>query len=149
VRVQIKNSDGVVVCSQDVLLKFDPRKAAAISDASTRTARGKPLGANAAEELKGERDAELAREDATEADRERGKSIFQLNTGSDGKIESISSQGEIPCPQVLYEGMGYWSFLPDFPSAEEQTERLNRQTAARADATEGPKPETVGHKRMP
>jgi hypothetical protein len=132
VRIQIKNSDGIVVCSQDVLLKFNPRKAAAISD-STQTSRETPLSAKAAGEMKTENETDLARGDAAEADREHGQDIFQLNTGSDGKIESISSKGEIPCPQTLYEGMGYWSFLPDFPSPEEQTERLNRQAGAHAD----------------
>jgi hypothetical protein len=133
VRIQIKNSDGIVVCSQDVLLKFYPQKAAAISDDLTQTPRGTPLSAKAAGETNGEKEAKFARDDAAEADREHGRDIFNLNTGSDGKIQSISSQGEIPCPQILYEGMGYWSFLPDFPSPEEQTERLNRQTGVHSE----------------
>jgi len=148
-RIQIKNSNGFVLCFQDVLLKFDPRKAAALSNESAQATGGKPPSAKAAEEVNTEQEAKLAQEEAAEAEREHGRNIFQLNTGSDGKIQSISSQGEIPCPQTLYEGMGYWSFLPDFPSSEEQTEWLNRKTGGRASATEAPTPQVSGHVRMP
>jgi hypothetical protein len=149
VRIQIRNSDGVVLCFQDVLLKFDPRKAAAISNASAQARGEKPLSVKAAEEMKTEQEAKLAQEDAAEAEREHGRDIFHLNTGSDGKIQSISAQGEIPCPQTLYEGMGYWSFLPDFPSPEEQTARLNQQTGVHTDSTEVPALEVRARKRMP
>jgi len=135
-RIQIKNSNGVVVCFQDVLLKFNPRRAAAISDASLQNPSGRS--SKAAEELKSEQEAELAQEEATEAEREHGHNFFQLNAGSDGKIASISSQGEIPCPQTSYEGMGYWSFVTDFPSPEEQTEWLKQQAGALAQANLAP-----------
>jgi len=146
IRIQIKSPDGVVVCFQDVLLKFDPRKAPALSDAPVQTPRGKPLSAKAADELKNDKEAELARQDAAEAEREQGRDIFQVNTGSDGKIESISSHGEIPCPQTVYEGMGYWTFLPDFPSADEQTKSLNGQTEELPNAALIPSMEANGHK---
>jgi len=129
IRIQINNSNGFVVCFQDVLLRFDPHKAAAISDAPMQRSGGRPLSAKAAEEMKNEQEAGLAQEEATEAEREHGRSIFQLNAGANGKIESISAQGEIPCPQTSYEGMGYWSFLSDLPSPEEQTEWLKQQTS--------------------
>jgi hypothetical protein len=138
-----------VACFQDVLLKFNPRKAAAISDVSPQSQSGKPLSAKAAEEIKKENEAELIREEAVEAEREQGRSIFQLNTGPGGKIDSISSQGEIPCPQTLYEGMGYWSFSPDFPSLAEQTEWLNQQTGVHAGATAAPAIQVGGHQTMP
>jgi hypothetical protein len=137
VRIQIKNSNGFVLCFQDVLLKFNPRNAAAISDGPPQPAGGRPLSARAAEERR-EREAELSQEEATEAEREHGRSIFQLNAGSNGMIESISSQGEIPCPQTLYEGMGYWSFLPDFPSPEEQADWLKQQAGGSANADLAP-----------
>jgi hypothetical protein len=150
VRIQIKSSDGVVLCFQDVLLKFDPRKAAAISNPSVQTPGGKPLSAKAIEEMKSKQEAEFAQEEATEAQREHDKSIFQLNTRSNGTIESISSQGEMPCPQTAYEGMGYWSFLPDFPSVEEQTAWLNQKTGGgHADSTVAPAVEAGGHNRAP
>jgi hypothetical protein len=147
IRIQIKNSDGVVVCFQDVLLKFDPRKTPTLSDAPEQTPHGKPVSAKAAEEMKDDKAAELAREDAEEAEREQGRDIFQVNTGSDGKIESISSHGEIPCPQTVYEGMGYWTFLPDFPSADEQTRWLSGQTEEHPDAAVVPASEENNHKK--
>jgi len=148
VRIQIKNPDSVVLCSQDVLLRFDPGKAAAISEGAAPAMGGKRLSARAAEQMKNEEEAELAQENATEAEREHGQSVFQLNAGPNGKIESISSQGEIPCSKAAYEGMGYWSFLPDFPSADEQTEWLNQQLG-RLNATDALARQTPGRKRMP
>jgi hypothetical protein len=125
IAIQIRNADGVVLCTQDVLLRFDPRKVAALERAEEKPARG-PHGVKTSAAIPEGQDARLDRQVAAEAEREHDKSIFQVNAGQNGKIESISSQGEIPCPQSVYEGMGYWSFLPDFPSPGEQTAWLNK-----------------------
>jgi len=121
IRIQIKNPDGVVVCFQDVLLKFDPRKAPAFSDAPVQAPSGKPLSAKAAEELKNDKQAELARQDAAEAEREQGRDIFQVNTGRTEKLSRSAHMERFPAHKTVYEGMGYWTFLPDFPSAGDQT----------------------------
>jgi hypothetical protein len=161
VAIQIKDADGVVLCSHDVLLRFDPRKVAAINEAAEKLA-GRPPGVKGAAAIREEQEAELDRQVAAEADREHGKSIFQVNAGQNGKIQSISSQGEIPCPQSVYEGMGYWSFLPDFPSPGEQAAWLDKQlqvqatvettaaSASEANKREAstPAPQPAAHKRM-
>jgi hypothetical protein len=161
VAIQIKDADGVVLCSHDVLLRFDPRKVAAINEAAEKPA-GRPPGGKGAAAIREEQEAELDRQVADEAEREHGKSIFQVNAGQNGKIQSISSQGEIPCPQSVYEGMGYWSFLPDFPSPGEQAAWLDKQSqvqaggeATAASASEAnkreastPAPQPAAHKRM-
>ncbi len=138
VTIQIKDADGVVMCKQDVLLKFDPRKAAEINKAAAEKPTRKPLGAKAAEAIQEEQETELDRQVTAEAEREHGKSMFQVNAGASGRIESISSQGEIPCPQSVYESMGYWSFLPDFPTPAEQTAWANHQpqVPVKVEATE-------------
>jgi hypothetical protein len=137
IAIQIKNSDGEVLCSQDVLLRFDPRKVAAFEEAAEKPA-GRPLKAKGIAASQEAQEAKLDRQVAAEEEREHGKSLFQVNAGQNGKIESISSQGEIPCPQSVYEGMGYWSFLPDFPSPGEQAAWLNHQplVQAKVEATE-------------
>jgi hypothetical protein len=135
IAIQIRNADGVVLCTQDVLLKFDPRKAAAINGSAEKPT-GRPLGAKGVAASQDAQEAKLDRQVAEEAEREHGKSLFQVNAGQNGKIESISSQGEIPCPQSVYEGMGYWSFLPDFPSPVEQAAWLNKQSHVQAKVEE-------------
>jgi hypothetical protein len=42
--------------------------------------------------------------------------------------------------------MGYWTFLPDFPSADDQTKGLNGQTEEHPDASDTAAPEANGHK---
>jgi hypothetical protein len=147
--IQIRNSYGVVLCTQDILLKFDPRKAGAMRQAVEERPGGERLGAKAAEAMEEEREAELDRKVAEETEREHGKNIFQVNAGANGKIQSISSQGEIPCPQSVYEGMGYWSFLPDFPTPEEQGNWVNRQSKVEEAAPLPPAPKPEARKRMP
>jgi hypothetical protein len=137
VTIQIKNSYGVVMCSQYVLLKFDPRKAAAIEEPIAEQPTGKrETKAAAAKEAEREadREADLDRQETDEANREQGKSFFQVNTGPSGTVDSISSQGQIPCPQSVYESMGYWSFLPDFPTPDEQADWAERSARAHSHA---------------
>ncbi|MGA2217001.1 MAG: hypothetical protein ABSG51_02895 [Terracidiphilus sp.] len=151
--VQIKGADGIVLCSKEILLRFDPRQAAAIDQAST----GKQHGAKAAAPVENEQQTELDRQAATETEREHDKGIFQINKDSNGRVGSISSQGEIPCPQNAYQGMGYWSFLPDFPTPEEQDAWANQQTKAgvkddtggEANTPGAPGQESGAHQRKP
>jgi len=155
--VQIKNANGFVLCSREILLKFDPRMAAEIEQASAERAAGRRHGARAATEFGEERRTELDRQAALEAEREQGKGIFQINRDSNGRIGSISSQGEIPCPQQAYEGMGYWSFLPDFPSPDEQDAWANLKAKAGVKDDTGVEVNTEGapaqkseaHQRIP
>jgi len=133
ITIQIKNSYGVVMCSQDVLLKFNPRKAAAVEEPVAEKPTGKREAKAAAAkeaEREADREADLDRQETDEANREQGKSLFQVNSGPNGTVDSISSQGQIPCPQAAYEGMGYWSFLPDFPTPDEQADWAERSARA-------------------
>jgi hypothetical protein len=124
--VELKNFAGNVLCRQDIVLKYDARKAAALAAARAQSLAGKRQGRKAT----GEQDnqaADFDKLDAQEADRERGKDIFQNQTGPDGQIESIRSQGEIPCPVIAYGSVAYWSFTSNFPAVDEQDELLQRR----------------------
>jgi len=132
--IQLKDAGGAVLCSQNILLKFDARKAAALAGPSPGKPAWKqdaPKAANYAE-YKRNQEAEFDRLDAQEQERERGKDIFHNDIGQDGQIESISAQGELPCSKAAYTSAVVWSFEPDFPTLDEQAELLNRQAGTQA-----------------
>jgi hypothetical protein len=127
IEIQLKNADGVVLCSQQVLLKYDARKAAELAAAKPAKTKGKK---------RSDHSADLDRLEAQEQEREHGKDIFQNDIGPDGQIASISSQGVIPCPAQAYQSTAFWIFLPDFPTLDEQADLLKRETETRqADTT--------------
>jgi hypothetical protein len=95
--LELKNSYGFILCSREIVLKYDAGKAAA-----------------------GAAPHAPAPSDADEVAREKDKDVFQNQTGPDGKIVSISSQGKIPCPAEAYANFAYWSFTPEFPDIAEQ-----------------------------
>jgi hypothetical protein len=119
---QLRDGFGLVLCSQEVVLKFDAKKAAF---------RAAPVAAAAAR-TKGQWKewAAFDRMEAEELDREEGKDVFQNNVGSDGKIASINAQGQVPCSREEYDRTASWSFSPVFPSVAEQAdiarEHVNR-----------------------
>jgi hypothetical protein len=41
--------------------------------------------------------------------------VFQASVGSDGKIDSLTAQGQLGCSMKEYENTASWNFLPDFP----------------------------------
>jgi hypothetical protein len=98
--LQLKSAAGEVLCGQQVVVKYDPRKAAA------------------------QVPAQLDRVQAQESDRERTSDVFQNDLDKDGKIESISSRGTLPCSKQDYDGAAFWSFLPQFPNLNEQARLL-------------------------
>jgi hypothetical protein len=120
--VQLKDPLGFVLCSNTVVLKFDPRKAAA-----PRTIEP---GANALSNTTDSAPADIARLQDQEIDREHGQDVFQNDLGPDGHIDSISAQGEIPCSKKSFDSVASWTFLPNFPTISEQADWLNHRAPA-------------------
>ncbi len=114
--IQVKDPLGFVLCSKTVVLRYDPSLAAAASGQAQDQA------------------AAIAQMQAQELARERGKDIFQNALGPDGKVATISAQGDIPCTKKAYEKAASWSFSTDFPALAEQAELLKRQAEAEAKA---------------
>jgi hypothetical protein len=56
---------------------------------------------------------------------------FQNVPGKDGKIESISAQGLIPCTKQAFDSVAAWSFEAQFPDLREQAALLQRHAAER------------------
>ena len=124
IEIHLLNSEGFVLCSKEVLLKFDPRNAAALAGSAPDSPAGKvsPQG------------VDPAQLQAQETAREQGKDLFQNQIGPDGQIVAINSQGDLPCSAEFYEKTANWSFSPNFPSLAEQKDWLNRQEEMEANA---------------
>jgi hypothetical protein len=133
VTFQLKDAKGFVLCSKDVLIKYDPSLALPpLPPPPEKGKRSKDAPSQA--ELESARQNDLLRLQTQEAQREQGKDIFQEQTGANGQIAAISSQGEIPCSNESYEKVAMWSFTADFPSIAEQADLLKQRAAAQADA---------------
>jgi hypothetical protein len=112
---QLKSAAGAVLCSQDVIVRYNPAATAANGD---------PAG-------------DLEQLKAQETTRERGRDIFENEIGDDGQIAAIDAQGNMPCTQQAYASATGWSFSADFPSVAEQSELLKQASgpaAAQKDA---------------
>jgi len=121
--IQLKDAMGFVLCTKEILVKYDPA-AALVASQSDKSA--SPL-------------IDLAQSAAQEKQREQGNDLFQDQSGSDGQVDSINAQGQIPCTEQAYGRAVAWAFLPDFPSLVEQNQLLQdqaeKQTAAEREAT--------------
>jgi hypothetical protein len=102
------------LCSDTILVKFDPRNAPASAPEGPM-----PKSAKAAQELAARseiaREINLARLEGQELDRERGKTLFQNVLGKDGQVASISAQGVLPCKKKEVDRFASWGFTSDFP----------------------------------
>jgi hypothetical protein len=138
--IQLKDNQGFVLCSKEILLKFDARKAAAVAASEEELQTESPdtavSSANPPTTV-----ADFARLDAQEAAREQGQDIFWNQYGSDGKVAAINAEGVLPCSRKAYQITSFWSLLPNFPSIAEQGELLKRQEEFQAEGaitTEAP-----------
>jgi hypothetical protein len=134
IKIQLKDRLGFVMCSQDVLLKYQARKPADLEAADSAKDSGKNLkpkkiSAKDAERLKTEQD-EFDKQQAQEAQREHGRDVFQNKVGQGGQVESISAKGEIPCTMESFERVAAWGFVPNFPTLDEQANLISIQPKA-------------------
>jgi hypothetical protein len=118
IQINLLDIKGFVLCSKDILLKYNAR--------NEQLTQG-------AEELQ-------------ETARERGKDLFQNQTGPDGRIAAINAHGDLPCSAKDYEKALSWSFTTNFPSLAEQDELLKHQKAAEA-GKGGPSAEEIAERK--
>ncbi len=126
ITLHLQDSQGFILCSKDVLVKFDPRGAAAFSDPIPQS----PAISTDAASLDTAQPAptpDFAKLDAQEAMREKDQDIFQNQIGPDGTITALNAQGETPCSKSAYARTMLWSFTPNFPSLAEQDALIKRQ----------------------
>lgn len=140
IEFQLKDAMGFVLCSKDILLKYDP--ATALAPVPPAAENGKKGAADQAD-LEAARQADLSRMQVEEAQREQGKDIFEEQRGPDGQIAAINAQDGIPCSKKSYERISMWSFSPDFPSIDEQDAMVKQQAEAQAN----PEHVSTAHKK--
>lgn len=125
--IQLKDPMGFVLCSKTVVLRYDPRQ----TPDSASAAPASPAVKNNPEQTLRDQEAQaidLTQLQAVELEREVGKDIFQNDAGPNGQVESINSQGGLPCSRTAFDGAVAWSFSSNFPTLAEQAALLNPQT---------------------
>jgi hypothetical protein len=133
ITIQAKDPFGAVMCSDTILLKFDPQ------NVSFGAQRGpQPKSSNATQELATRneiaRGLNLARLEGQELDREHGKTLFQSDIGADGQVASISAQGVLPCTKKQVDRFALWGFTSDFPVLVKPVASENAAAGSNANA---------------
>jgi len=120
IAINFKTSSGLFLCSQEILLKHTPHP----TPAPPPLVNGKPAkkGSQEAIDFDTRQQAELARLQAQEQERERGKEIFQNDLDQDGQLKSISVEADTQCPPGTYDTVAFWSLSTSFPSLAEQAQ---------------------------
>jgi hypothetical protein len=131
--INLLDSQGFVLCSKEIVLKYNPRNAAASAPSAQDSQAGKTDAAKASGGPSPQ-ETDLARLDAQEAAREQGKDIFRNQIDPDGQVLAINAQGDLPCSAESYENTASWSLSPNFPALDEQDELLARQDEVRPGA---------------
>lgn len=144
VDIQLKDPLGFVLCSKNILLKYDPKNAPAATDAASQPGK---KGAKSAVENQAAEAVDVAKLQILEQQRELGKDIFQNDIGRDGQIDSISAQGELSCSKKEYAATAYWSLLPDFLNIVEQDALLKPQPGSHAAAAQEASPKSAQRRR--
>jgi hypothetical protein len=119
VQINLLDIKGFVLCSKDILLKYNARD----------------------EQLAPEAQA------AQEAARERGRDVFENQTGPDGRITAINAHGDLPCSAKAYEKALSWSFTTNFPSLADQNELLKREKEPQSKTAHPSAEEDAEHKK--
>jgi hypothetical protein len=65
-----------------------------------------------------------------------GADVFTNILGSEGKVEALWAQGELPCSPDQYQRFDYWDLSTNFPTLAEQDQALGHRHAETASADE-------------
>jgi hypothetical protein len=131
IQVHLEDFQGFMLCTREIVLKYDARNAEALAASTPDSQVLKTDAVNLPADQPAQT-IDFAQLDAQEAARERNQEIFQNQIGPDGQITAINAHGEIPCSKTAYEKTTNWSFTPDFPSVAEQDQWLKRQRELQA-----------------
>jgi len=132
--IQLKDTAGAMLCGKTIVLKYDPRQAAALTPSDG----GPRVGAANASAVRIAQALDIAQAETQELDRERGQDIFQNDAGKDGITDSITAQGDIPCSRQSFDRAASWSFSPNFPTVDEQAALVKRQADMQTVASGSP-----------
>src|SRR6266568_1847492 len=130
--IRLMDATGFALCGKEIIFHFVPQKSSP-PPPYTPPAKGKK--ADAAARIAAEhaaREADIQHAQTAEADRERGKDMFENQAGSDGLISAVNAQGDLPCSADLYKRASYWDFTTNFPTIAEQDALRDPRAAAQA-----------------
>jgi hypothetical protein len=124
ISIQMKDPFGAVLCSDTILLKYDPRNAPSMAVAEPG-----PKATKAEEAIATRNQIEqginLARLEGQELDREHGKNLFQDDVAPNGQVTSISAQGTLPCTKKQFDNIASWGLMTDFPIVVQPVKSLS------------------------
>jgi hypothetical protein len=131
IEIHLQDSHGAVLCSKEIILKYNAGNAATLSASTQDSEAGETDAGSISNEQFAQR-IDRARYEAEEPERELDKDIFQNQIGEDGQIASIHAEGEIPCSKKAYGNIFAWSFSSNFPAIAVQDELQKLQDEVRA-----------------
>lgn len=126
VNIRLLDSSGFALCGKEIDFRFDAQNAQVPVSVSPVGANGKKLPvAELKAAIDAARQSEIAKMQAAEVIRERGKDIFQNQTTDDGQVTAVNVQGTLPCAPDQYRRTDYWDFNTNFPTLDEQAALLD------------------------
>jgi hypothetical protein len=132
ISIHLSDSAGFVLCIKDIVLKFDFLQ------------RQGP----ASDSLRDREEYVMAVGNATEhqTEWERDRDIFHKDLASDGGVEAISSQGDLPCSKDAYRQATHWNFSSNFPTTAEQDALLKSHVESSKDKENLPPKPMASHR---
>ncbi len=116
INIRLLDSAGFALCGKEIDLRFDPAHA-------PRTAAPSQKSSGAAQQ------ANLQASSQLQKARQSGKDVFENIRGSDGSVEALWAEGELPCSPDQYKKFDYWDLSTNFPTLDEQDALLGHVRA--------------------
>ncbi|MFY9853428.1 MAG: hypothetical protein WAK26_06070 [Terracidiphilus sp.] len=121
IEIHLQDEHGAVLCSKEVILKYNAEEATAPPTSNSNSDAGDADQGDDASDQAAQR-LDRARYEANEPERELDKDIFQNQIAKNGQLVSMHAEGEIPCSKKAYGNIFGWSFSSNFPAITEQDE---------------------------
>lgn len=126
INIRLLDSAGFALCGKQIVMSYNPAHA---THANFPVPKNKTEAANQAIL----RQADLERVSAQEKARENGQDLFQNILDSNGKVEALWAQGNLPCSPDQYKRFDYWDLSTNFPTLAEQDQLLGRRHGGPSD----------------
>jgi hypothetical protein len=131
IEIHLQDSHGAVLCSKEIILKYNAANAATPAASTADSDAGNTDAGNTSNDQAAQA-IDRARYEAEEPERELDKDSFQNQIGKDGQIVSMRAEGEMPCSKRAYGDTFAWSFTSNFPAIEMQDELQKLKDEAQA-----------------
>jgi hypothetical protein len=143
INIRLLDSSGFALCGKEIDMHYDPR--------AGRANQALPKNKSEAEKAAALHQADFDRASAQEKARESGKDVFQNILGSDGAVEALWAQGDLPCSPDQYKRFDYWDLSTNFPTIAAQQQLLghHRPGATDTDRSESERAANAAQHRKP